>query len=62
MKKYTRYSEDFKERALAKVYSRGNERSIQGVADDLNINLQTLKKWMKKSGSVAKFVSLRDNL
>jgi len=49
MKKYTRYSEDFKEQALAKVYSRGNERSIQGVADDLNINLQTLKKWMKKS-------------
>ena len=48
MKKYTRYSEDFKEQALAKVYSRGNEQSIQGVADDLNINLQTLKKWMKK--------------
>ena len=49
MKKYTRYSEDFKEQALAKVYSRGNEQSIQGVADGLNINLQTLKKWMKKS-------------
>ena len=49
MKKYTRYSEDFKEQALAKVYSRGNERSIQGVADDLNIHLQTLKKWMQKS-------------
>jgi transposase-like protein len=49
MKKYTRYSKDFKEQALAKAYSRGNEQSIQGVADDLNINLQTLKKWMKKS-------------
>ena len=49
MKKYTRYSDDFKEQALAKVYSRGNEQSIQGVADGLNINLQTLKKWMKKS-------------
>ena len=49
MKKYTRYSEDFKDQALAKVYSRGNEQSIQGVADGLNINLQTLKKWMKKS-------------
>jgi len=49
MKKYTRYSKDFKEQALAKVYSRGNEQSIQGVADSLNINLQTLKKWMKNS-------------
>jgi transposase-like protein len=49
MKKYTRYSEDFKEQALTKVYSRGNKQSIQAVADDLNINLQTLKKWMKKS-------------
>lgn len=49
MKKYTRYSEDFKEQALAKVYSRGNEQSVQSVADDLNINLQTLKKWMKKT-------------
>lgn len=49
MKKYTRYSEDFKEQALAKVYNRGNEQSVQSVADDLNINLQTLKKWMKKT-------------
>jgi len=49
MKKYTRYSEDFKVQALAKVYSRGNEQSVQSVADDLNINLQTLKKWMKKT-------------
>ena len=49
MKKYTRYSEGFKDQALAKIYSRGNEQSIQGIADDLNINLQTLKKWMKKT-------------
>jgi len=49
MKKYIRYSEDFKEQALTKVYSRGNEQSVQSVADDLNINLQTLTKWMKKS-------------
>jgi transposase-like protein len=49
MKKYTRYSEDFKEQALTKVYSRGNEQSVQSVADDLNISLQTLKKWMKKT-------------
>ena len=49
MKKYTRYSEGFKEQALAKVYSRGNEQSIRSVADGLNINLQTLNQWMKKS-------------
>lgn len=49
MKTYTRYSEDFKEQALAKVYSRGNDQSIQAVADDLNICLQTLKTWMKKT-------------
>jgi len=49
MKTYTRYSEDFKEQALSKVYSRGNDQSIQGVADDLNICLQTLKTWMKKT-------------
>jgi transposase-like protein len=49
MKKYTRYSEGFKEQALEKVYSRGNEQSIRNVADSLNINLQTLNKWMKKS-------------
>ena len=49
MKKYIRYSEGLKEQALAKVYSRGNAQSIQDVADDLNINLQTLKTWMRKS-------------
>ena len=48
MKTYTRYSEDFKEQALAKVYNRGNDQSIQDVANDLNICLQTLKTWMKK--------------
>ena len=49
MKTYIRYSEDFKDQALAKVYNRGNEQSIQDVANDLNICLQTLKTWMKRS-------------
>jgi transposase-like protein len=49
MKTYTRYSEDFKEQALVKVYSRRNDQSIQDVADDLHICLQTLKTWMKKT-------------
>lgn len=56
MKAYTKYSEDFKEQALAKVYSRGNDQSIQDVANDLNICLQTLKTWMNK----AKLDSHRD--
>jgi transposase-like protein len=49
MKTYTRYSKDFKEQALAKVFTRVNGQSIQTVADDLDICLQTLKTWMKKA-------------
>ncbi|WP_340124595.1 transposase [Methylobacter svalbardensis] len=48
MKKYKRYSAGFKEQALVKVYSRGNGQSIQSVADELNINLATLKTWIVK--------------
>jgi len=49
MKKYKRYSAGFKEQALVKVYSRGNNQTIQSVANELNINLTTLKAWMKQS-------------
>ena len=49
MKKYKRYSAGFKEQASVKVYSRGNNQSIQSVANELNINLTTLKTWMKQS-------------
>jgi len=49
MKKHKRYSAGFKEQALVKVYSRCNNQSIQSVADALNINLTTLKTWMKQS-------------
>ena len=41
MKKYKRYSAGFKEQAFVIVYSRGNNQSIQSVADELNINLTT---------------------
>ena len=41
-----RYSDEFKEQALTKVYSRGN-RSIQTIADELNLSVHTLKTWMK---------------
>lgn len=42
-----RYSEAFIEQALMKVYSRG-DRTVQSVADDLNINCHTVKNWMKR--------------
>jgi len=40
------YSSAYKEQALVKVYSRGN-RTIQSVAEELNVKLTTLKTWMK---------------
>jgi len=49
MKPYTRYSEAFKEQALAKVYSLKSDQTLQDVAVDLNVSLQTLKKWIKKT-------------
>lgn len=49
MKTYTRYSVDFKEQALIKVYNRGNDQSIQDIAKDLNVCWQTLTTWMKRA-------------
>ncbi len=43
----SKHSEAFIEQALVKVYSRG-ERSVNSVAEDLNINPHTLRYWMKK--------------
>jgi transposase-like protein len=40
------YSESFIEQALVKVYSRGS-RTIQSVAEELNINQYTVKHWMR---------------
>ena len=40
------YSESFIEQALVKVYSRGM-RTIQSVAEELNINQYTVKHWMR---------------
>ena len=44
---YQTYPYAFKEQALAKVYSRG-DRTIESVADELNVKLATLKIWMKR--------------
>ena len=40
------YTEAFKEQALAKVFRRGN-RTIPAIAQELNMNVGTLKSWMK---------------
>ena len=45
------YSAGFKEQALSKVLSRG-KRTIQSVADELNMNVFTLKNWMKRTPEV----------
>lgn len=45
------YPKAFIEQALVKVFSRG-ERSVNSVADELNINHHTLKYWMKKKSKV----------
>ena len=44
---YQTYTHAFKEQALTKVYSRG-DRTIESVADELNVKLATLKIWMKR--------------
>jgi transposase-like protein len=40
------YSVEFKEQALSKVFHRGS-RTVVSVADELNMNVMTLKNWMK---------------
>jgi transposase-like protein len=49
MKTYKRYSVGFKEQALVKVYSRSNDQTIESIANELTINVTTLKDWMKQS-------------
>lgn len=41
------YSEEFKEQALVKVLQRG-DKTIQSIAEELNINTHTLKTWLKR--------------
>jgi transposase len=46
MKEKMQYTEAFREQSLEKVYSRGS-RSVKSVAEELDVNLWTLKNWMK---------------
>ena len=48
MKRKT-YSTEFKAQALCKAYERG-QRTLQEIADELNLSLVTLKHWLKVSG------------
>jgi transposase-like protein len=41
------YSDAFIEQALIKVYSRG-DRTIESVAEEVNVGYQTLKNWVKR--------------
>lgn len=41
-----KYSEEFIEQALIKVHSRGG-RTIQSVADELDVKFETVKRWLK---------------
>ena len=45
------YSLEFKEQALCKSHQRG-QRTLQEVADDLNLSLGTLKTWLKESDKI----------
>ena len=46
----TRYNQEFKDQAIAKVLQRG-DKTIQCIADELNVNIFTLKEWLRKSRS-----------
>lgn len=42
------YSDAFIEQALTKVYSRGDNRTIRDVAEEMNVSYVTLKNWVKR--------------
>ena len=42
------YTEAFREQAIKKVLQRGN-KTIQTIADELNVNHYTLKNWLKST-------------
>lgn len=43
-----RYSQEFKDQAIKKALRRG-DKTLQCIADELNLNLFTLKEWLRKS-------------
>jgi transposase-like protein len=47
--KQQHYSAEFKEQAIAKVFGRSKDQSVESIADDLNMSKGTLRNWMKMS-------------
>ena len=47
--KRNNYSAEFKEQALRKAHERG-DKTLQTIANELNLSLGTLKNWLKQSG------------
>jgi transposase len=52
----TRYSAAFVEQALLKTYNREG-RSITSVADDLGVNVHTLRYWMKNRTGIDRSIT-----
>lgn len=47
--KQKHYSEEFKEQALAKVFGRSSDQSVDSIADGLKMSKGTLRNWIKRS-------------
>ena len=47
----TKYQSGFKEQALRKVFARSSDQTVDAIASDLNMNVGTLRGWMKKPSS-----------
>ena len=45
----TKYQSGFKEQALRKVFARASDRTVESIAIDLNMNIGTLRGWMKNA-------------
>jgi len=45
----TKYQSGFKEQALRKVFARSSDRTVESIASDLNMNVGTLRGWMKNA-------------
>jgi transposase-like protein len=45
----TKYQSGFKEQALRKVFARSSDQTVEAIAIDLNMNVGTLRGWMKNA-------------
>lgn len=45
----TKYQSGFKEQALRKVFARSSDQTVDAIAIDLNMNVGTLRGWMKNA-------------